>query len=77
MDDILTGLFPVVSKSMTTKRGSNAVTIVLKFSNLNQKTSKGCPCPPTAQRRVGTLTIKIKLIEVQESIIDERAQYKG
>ena len=30
---------------------------------------------PTAQRGVGT--IKIKLIEVQESIIDERAQYKG
>ena len=43
MDHILTGSFPVVSKSMTTKRGSKAITMVLKFTNLNQMTSKGCP----------------------------------
>ena len=43
MDHILTGPNPVVSESMTTKRGSTAVTMVLKFTNLNQKTSEGCP----------------------------------
>ena len=43
MDHILTGSFPVVSKSMTTKRGSKAITMVLKFTNLNQMTFKGCP----------------------------------
>ena len=42
MDHILTGAFPVVSKSMTTKRGSKAITMVLKFTNLNM-TSKGYP----------------------------------